>query len=139
MPLRRMIRNFTDPVDARTAADLTRQLADFEDNVAAECDSIRQTAMPALSSVAKAARSSSLQVGPGQSAGFDTSSGDVSVTLDLPSAKHDGKLVAIYKRSAANALEVRMPSGVTINGAASFTLTAAGLLLIFCDGEGYWA
>lgn len=139
MPLRRMIRSFIDPVDARTAANLTRQLADFEDNIANECDDIRAHTLAALKPVSLAARASVLQLEPGQSAGFDTTAGDVRVLLSAPKAAFAGKFVAVFKRVAGNSLIVGTPEGVTINGASSFTRSAVGLQLILCDGVEYWA
>ena len=138
MSLRRMIRNFIDPVDARRAAELTRQLADFEDNVAAECDDIRATAA-ALKPVARAERSSGVTLSPGSAAGFDTTAGDIDVLLAAPEARFAGKLVGVWKRVAANSLTLRVVGGATINGSSSFSRSAVGLQLLFCDGEAYWA
>lgn len=139
MPLRRMIRTFIDPVDDRTAANLTRQLADFEDNVAAECDDIRATTLAALKPTALAVRDLKAQLMPGMSVGVDTTSNDLKVQLAPVEKRFAGKFAAVFKRVAANNLIVAAPAGTTINGAATLVRAAVGLQLIFCDGEEYWA
>lgn len=139
MPLRRMVRNFVDPVDARTAATLTRQVAELEDNVSNECDDIRATKQPTLVPIQLAVRSSGLQLEPGQSAGFDTAAGSLRVLLARPSAKSAGKLLAIWKLTAPNSLTIEAPSGVSINRASTLVRSAVGLQIIFCDGVEYWA
>lgn len=139
MPLRHMIRNFIDPVDARTAANLTRQLADFEDNVATETDDIRTSFLPSLKPRALAASSSGAMLSPGSSLGIDTSASDLQVLLARPEAKFAGKFAAVWKRAAANNLILMPPRGVNINGASSLSVATVGLLLIFCDGVEYWA
>lgn len=139
MPLRRMIRSFTDPVDARTAANLTRQLADFEDNVAGECDDIRKTYQRAHEVLERALRPSKrLQAAPGQAVGCDTASGDVQVLLDAPSAKYAGLSVIVYKRSPLNFVVVSAKDS-TITGAPTYSFGNPGRYEIFCDGVEYWA
>lgn len=139
MPLRRMIRNFIDPVDQRRAAELTRQLADFEDNVSAEVDDLRATLLPALKPSSLRARSSNIMLAPGASCGFDTSTGDLTVLLAKPEPRFAGRLAAAFKSVAANNLVFRVAGGANINGSSSLTRSAVGLQLLFCDGEEYWA
>ncbi len=139
MPLRRMIRSFTAPVDARTAATLTRQLADFEDNVSIECDDIRATTLQALKPTALGVRATGTMLSPGASAGFETADGDLVVLLATPEARLAGKFAVAWKRSAANNLIFRVAGGASINGAAFLSRSSVGLQLLFCDGVEYWA
>ena len=138
MTLRR-IRTFRVPGDPVVANELAQQLAKFEENAAQETDAIRSGFLARPKQVAKERQTSDLLVSPGQSASFDTSLGNVSVTLTVPTAGDAGKFIALQKVFAANTLNVLVQTGTTINRAASTTKAAVGLLLIFCDGVEYWA
>jgi len=135
----RKVREFTDPTDARTARQLTRQLGEFEDNCAAETAEIRNSYAPNLTPKERATAESGVIIAPGQSLGVDTTDGDLEVVLEAPSSKNAGRDAAIYKRNAANTITVRADGGALINGAATLALTAVGLTYLFSDGEEYWA
>jgi len=135
----RKVREFTDPTDARTARQLTRQLGELEDNVAAEAAEIREAFLPHLEPVETATTESGLRIGPGQSVGVDTTAGNLDVVLEPPSAKNRGDLAAVFKRVAANTVTLRPDGDALINGATSLAVTAVGLRLIMSDGEAYWA
>lgn len=135
----RRIRSFRVPGDPTLANELAQQLAKFEENVEQETKDIRSGYQQRLKPVASERLTSDLLISPGQSASFDTSAGNVSVTLTAPSAADAGKLIALQKVFAANTLNVLVQTGTTINRAASTSKAAVGLLLIYCDGEEYWA
>ncbi len=138
MPLRRMIRSFIDPVDARSAANLTRQLADFEENVAGECDDIRARYQQAHKVLERASRPAAQpMVAPGQALGCDTSTADCRVLLAEPEAKFEGQSVIIYKRSPLNFI-VLEAKGSNITGAATYSIGNPGRYEVFCDGVEYW-
>lgn len=135
----RLIRNFINGVDKATAANLSRQLSQFEDNVSDETASIREGFMAALEVQSREEQNSKLSLLPGAAAGFNTASGDVSFLLPKPSQADSGRFVAVWKTVAANNVNAQAASGTAINGASSVAFAALGLHLIFCDGERYWA
>jgi hypothetical protein len=135
----RKLREFTDPTDPRTARQLTRQLVEFEENVAVETASIRAEHLPNLTAKDDSTRDDGVILAPGESLGVDTTSGSLSVVLEAPGPKNAGKLAAIFKRVAANTVTVRPDGGALINGATSLAITARGLRLILSDGKAYWA
>jgi hypothetical protein len=141
----RKVREFTDPIDARTARQLTRQVAEFEENVSAETASIRTAYLARLTAKDTSARTSGVIVAPGESLGVDTAAASLDVLLERPSAKNAWRLVALFKRVAANNLTVRAEGAALdkgaalINGATSLVISSAGLTLLLSDGENYWA
>jgi hypothetical protein len=135
----RKLREFTDPTDARTARQLTRQLGELEENVAVETADIRTGMLPALKAKDDSTRDDGTILAPGESLGVDTTSGSLSVVLEAPGPKNAGKPAAIFKRVAANTVTVRPDGGALINGATSLAITAVGLRLILSDGKAYWA
>lgn len=138
MTLRR-IRSYRVPGPSAEAAQLAQQLAKAEENVDQETRDIRAGFQARLKSIASEKQTSDLQIAPGQSASFDTSLGNVSVTLNKPTAADAGTFVALLKLFAANNLTALVPAGVTINRTTSATKATVGLLLIYCDGVEYWA
>lgn len=135
----RKLREFTDPTDARTARQLTRQLGELEENCAAETASIRLEHLPNLTAKDDSTRDDGVILAPGESLGVDTTSASLSVVLEAPDAESAGRLAAIFKRVAANTVTVRPDGGALINGATSLAITAVGLRLILSDGKAYWA
>jgi hypothetical protein len=151
----RKIRNFTNPTDARTAQQLTTQIATFETNVDAEVTDLRQKKLE-LSVIATAASKEqtvshtdppgttvlvpgSLDLAPGESLGVDTKSASLTVRLAAPSAKNAGQIAVLVKRDAANTVTLDPNGAALINNAPTLALTAVGLYFILSDGEGYWA
>ncbi len=134
----RKVREFTDPIDPRTARQLTRQIAELEENAAAETASIRSAHLPRFASKGTGERSSGIIVAPGESLGVDTTSDSIEVVLQQPSAKTAGMLAAVYKRVAANTLTLRPAGDALVNGATVLAVTAVGLTLLLSDGENYW-
>jgi hypothetical protein len=134
----RKVREFTDPTDARTARQLTRQVAELEDNAANETAEIRNGFQQKLKPKTLNTAASGVVVAPGQSIGVDTSGGDIEVLLEEPSPKYEGLFIVISKRSALNTITVRANGGALIDGASSVAVTALGLKLLFCDGVEYW-
>jgi hypothetical protein len=135
----RKLREFTDPTDARTARQLTRQLGELEENAAAETAAIRLEHLPNLIAKDDSTRDDGVILACGESLGVDTTSGSLSVVLEAPGPKSAGKLAAIFKRVASNTVTVRPDGGALINGATSLAITARGLTLILSDGKAYWA
>lgn len=135
----RKLREFTDPTDARTARQLTRQLGELEENCAVETASIRTEHLPNLKAKDDSTRDDGVILAPGESLGVDTTSSGLSVVLEEPSAKNAGRLAGIFKRVAANTVTVRPDGGALINGATSLAITARGLTLILSDGKAYWS
>jgi len=135
----RLIRNFIKGTGEATAANLSRQLSQFEDNVSDETDAIRSEFIPAIAPQAFDVRASGTVLRAGQSAGFDTSAGDVAVLLAKPKAYDAGKFVAIWKIFAANNVVVQAASDTFINRGSSSSFAAVGLGLIYCDGVEYWS
>jgi ribosomal protein L18E len=141
----RKVREFTDPTDARTARQLTRQVAEFEENVSAETAALRLATLGRLTPKDTATRESTVIVVPGESLGVDTTAASLEVMLERPSAKNVGTFAAVFKRVAANTLTLRadgadLSGGVSlINGASSLAVTAVGLTLLLSDGKNYWA
>jgi hypothetical protein len=135
----RQIQNFVNPDSPDRAAQLSRQLSKFEDNVEHETDSIRAGFQRNLSPVEAGRSKNGAVLSPGDEGSFDTSAGDVGVALETPNAKLAGRFVAIVKIFAANNLVISAPGNSNINRAASLTVTAVGLTLVYCDGLEYWA
>jgi hypothetical protein len=134
----RQLRNFTDPTNAKSAAELTRQIADFEDNVAAETASIRDEFMLELKPKSTSTRTNGVIVAPGEYLGVDTTSSDLLVVLEKPSAQNAGRFAGITKRVAVNTMNVVVEGGALINGATPYAATAVGLYPFLSDGEAYW-
>jgi hypothetical protein len=134
----RKVREFTDPTDARTARQLTRQVAELEENVAAETASIRADHLPRFASKGTGERSSGVIVAPGESLGVDTTSDSIEVILQQPGAKTAGMLAAVYKRVAANTLTLRPAGDALVNGTSVLAVTSVGLTLLLSDGKNYW-
>jgi hypothetical protein len=137
--LMRRVREFTNPVDANSARQLTRQLAEFEENADAETRSIRLVTLARLTPKETTQAASGAVLAPGESLGVDTTAGNLEVTLEQPTAKSAGHLSALFKRVAANTITLRPSGGALINGASTLAVTSAGLRLILSDGENYWA
>lgn len=138
MGLLKLIRDFRAPVDAATAAELRRQLGQLEQNVSDMGDALSSAAMQPLSVIEQDGRSNALTVGPGQSLGI--ASAVARVQLTRPTVADAGKFLAICRGAGAGpAVVVQAPARSTINGAASFSFAATGVLrLIYCDGVNYW-
>lgn len=134
----RLIRNFINGTDKATAANLSRQLSQFEDNVRDETEAIREGFMVAPEVQSREEQNSELVLVPGDAAGFNTAAGDVSFLLPKPKQPRPG-FVVVWKTVAANNINAQAASGTAINGAGSVAFAALGLHLIFCDGERYWA
>lgn len=132
------IRDFRAPVDAATAAELRRQLGQFEDNVSDMGDALKQAAMQPLAIRARDGRTNSLSVAPGQSLGI--ASTVARVQLERPRPVDAGKFLAVCKGAgAASNTDLMAPAGTLINGAALFTIVTSGRLqLVYCDGVNYW-
>lgn len=138
MTLRR-VRTFRVPGDPVVANELAQQLAKFEENVTQETSDIRDGYQPAHKVMATEAQpGKEPMLAPGQAAGFVTSVADCNVLLDAPSAKYAGRSVVIYKRSAANFVNLRVQNGKFITGVATYSIGNAGKYEIFCDGVEYW-
>lgn len=135
----RKVREFTSPVDAHSARQLTRQLAEFEENADAETRSIRQGTLARLTPKDTNETTTGAVLAPGESLGVDSSGGDLEVTLERPTAKSAGQLSALFKRVAANTVTLRPSGDALVNGASTLAVTAVGLRLILSDGENYWA
>lgn len=132
------VRSFTAPVDRETAARLVQQLAKFEDNTEMEAGDIRSGFQPIHRVVSRESGPTAAPiVAPGEAIGCATAGGDCSVTLAKPTAKNAGKSVIIYKRDAANAVNLAAQDS-TVTGVAVYTLTNAGRYEAFCDGVEYW-
>lgn len=135
------IRDFKAPTDAATAAELRRQLGEFEANVASMGDEIAKPTMPRLSVADRDRRSSGLLLAPGQAAGIVTASGDTYVSLSKPQPGDEGKFVYLWSPNQLNHIFVNVAAGSKINGVdqSVFNMAARFTILIFCDGIGYWA
>jgi hypothetical protein len=123
---------------------LQSQLSDFENNVATETKSIRESFIPSLEQrlTTGAAVTSTLLVG--QMALCDTGAASVTVVLSAPPNQTPGWL-AITKRAAANNVTL-VPSGLNrnrvtrrINATTSLVRAAVGVLWIYFDGSDWWA
>jgi hypothetical protein len=131
------IRDFKAPIDAASAAELRRQLGQFEENVSDALDE-RNAARHGHPVLNREARPSErIMLTPGQSCGFVTATGNCHATLAKPAAQYAGKSVVVYKRNAANFLILQADRS-TITGAATYSIGNPGRYEVFCDGTEYW-
>jgi hypothetical protein len=137
----RKVREFTDPTDARTARQLTRQIAELEENVVSETAAIRSAMLTRFKVKATEATDAepNFELSPGEAVGFDTTDGNVQVILEAASKENEGKAAAVVKRVLANTVFVRPSGGSLINGTIVLVIAAVGLTVIMSDGENYWA
>ncbi len=123
---------------------LGRQLSNFEDNVHAECESIRQSfeAFPAvvLNTFLPAPKSTIFPLAADQQASFDTLLGSVTAILPPLRAANFGRRFIVLKRYAANTVSVSCQDPAVKLNAAAFPLaiTAAGVTVFCCDQAGYY-
>lgn len=132
------VKNFTDPVDAKSAATCTRQISEFEDNADAETSGIRTGYQQNLAVKEPAAKGSTVILGAGESCGFDTSTQNLTCLIRKPTPDDAGRFVAVWKIDGANSLTLEAAAETFINRSSSFALLAVGLTVLFCDGVEYW-
>lgn len=132
------IRDFKAPIDARSADELRRQLVQFETNTSDALDFLGLTSMRRLQVKVRITSSNGQTVAPGQSLGITATV--TRVQLAPPTPGDAGKFLAICKGAGAiGNTTVYAPGGSLVNGAASYVITANGILkLFYCDGIDYW-
>jgi len=126
---------------------LSEQLDRFQDATDQETSEIRAGFFPNLTQVAFSSVSPvSMTLLPTQLAMCDSSTGNVTVTLAVPTLKSPKPgWLAIIKRSALNNVTLK-PSGLTalgaarrISGTTSFVRAAIGGFWVYFDGSDWWA
>lgn len=126
---------------------LSEQLDRFQDAVDQETSDIRAGFFPNLTQVSFSSVSPvSMTLLPTQIAICDSSSGNVTVTLSVPTSKSPKPgWLAIVKRFAANNVTLK-PSGLTALGVArridattSLVRAAVGGLWLYFDGSDWWS
>jgi hypothetical protein len=132
------IRDFKSPTDPAKADELRRQLVQFEQNVSDMGAQLEQAKMARLNVKVRISNAEGLTVAPGQSIGIIAAV--TRVQLEAPTAADEGKFLAICKGPGAPSnTTVYAPARTLINGAATYVITANGLLqLFYCDGVDYW-
>ena len=140
MALRRQ-KKFIAPTDPAKAETLSRQVAALEEAVATETADIRNTRAKRLRVVSRNQSTDGLLLYPGDAAGFITTAGDVRVTLAAPKTSDEGTFIYLWSPNEANHLVIEAATGGLINGVnqSTFNMAARFTILLFCDGEGYWA
>lgn len=120
---------------------LSRQMSTFEDNVRAECDSIRSdfVEIPARAKLIASATRGTITGIFGQQITVDTSLAAGIVLLPPLSTKNFGKRITVIRTSASNTLKAACQRpGDTIALSTFPQLLAAGVTEILCDDSGYW-
>lgn len=132
------IRDFKAPSDPAKADELRRQLVQFEDNISEMEARLEQAKMARLDVKTRISSEEGLTIAPGQSVGIIAAV--TRVQLTRPTFADRGKFSAICKGAGAPSnTDVFAGAGYLINGAATYTITANGLLqLFYCDGVDYW-
>jgi len=133
----KQIQNF----DTDDAVKLDHQLTDFEDNVRAECDSIRSSfvAIPPRAKLIASATRGTIPGIFGQQITVDTSLASGVVLLPPLSPKNFGKRITVLRTSASNTLVAACQQpGETIELSTLPQALAAGVTEILCDDSGYW-
>lgn len=132
------IRDFKSPRDQASQDELRRQVVTFEGNVSDAFDEVAVFGLRRLRVLQRVSNSNALLVGPGHSVGITAAV--VQVQLAVPGPQDAGKFLAICKGlGAPSNTIVFAPKGSLVNGAASYLITANGLLkLFYCDGVDYW-
>jgi hypothetical protein len=133
----RRLRDYQSPVATVAGANLARQLRSLEDNAGDAVAEASNAMLQRFTVLNREEGSSSRIVAPGQALGI--TSIVTRVGLEPPSAKHSGKLTAIYKSSLEYSEPVIKPTnGALINGADSYFFSRPGLLLLANDGVNYF-
>jgi len=127
--------------DTDDSSKLDHQLTEFEDNVRAECDSIRSSfvAIPPRAKLIASATRGTIPGIFGQQITVDTSLAAGVVLLPPLSTKNFGKRITVLRTSASNALVAACQQpGDTIALSTFPQPLAAGVTEILCDDSGYW-
>lgn len=120
---------------------LDRELSTFEDNVAAETDSIRAGYLPVFRAASYSLVSSPFTVLASIDCqhSIDTSLGNCAFVLPALSGAKLTREIRLIKQVSTGTITVSSVDGTTINGASSVSITAVGVTRFFLDSRGYFS
>lgn len=114
---------------------LSSQLADLENNVVTETESIRNSYLVRPTPTARVIVGGGIYT-VGQAVTIDTSAGSYAVNLAVPADRRPGWLYFIHVTSGTLTLR---PINATINNAATLTHAVVGVLSVYFDGAKWWS
>jgi len=122
-------------------AQLERELAQLEENIAAEFSSARSEVIPRppiVTFIATPTRNT-IAILPGQQLSVDTTNAQGNVVFPALDPRNFGAIFFLIKRSALNNLQTSCQDpSVLCNGAAFPVLMSSGAVVFLCESSGYY-